>query len=161
MRIAKRFHWSAAHRLPWHEGPCRHLHGHSYKMEVVVVGPVNQQGMVLDFADIKRAIKPLVEAWDHGTFVAHDDDELLGLLTQTDWKHYVLPFDSTSENLALLAAGHLCEHAAEALAAAGVTEVRVRVEETESCYAEHVQAVAAPYTSGDGAVGEAAEPARS
>lgn len=136
MRVSKRFRWEGAHRLPWHEGLCCNLHGHSYLMEVVVEGPVGERGMVIDFHDVKAVIKPLVQAWDHATFVAHDDDELLGIVKQTGWKHYVLPFDSTSENLAQYVADHLCRESAETFARIGVTGVRVRVEETQTCYAE-------------------------
>ena len=149
MRVAKRFRWEAAHRLPWHDGPCRNLHGHSYRMEVVVEGPVDSQGMVIDFKDVKAALKPLVEAWDHATFVAHDDHELLAVLEQTGWKHYTLPADSTSEVIAQYAADHLCREAADVFARLGVTSVRVRLEETETCYAETVVLVGPP--SGDGA----------
>ena len=148
MRVAKRFRWEGAHRLPWHDGPCRNLHGHSYRMEVVVEGPTDAQGMVIDFKDVKAALKPLVVAWDHATFVAHDDHELLGVLGQTGWKHYVLPFDSTSENLAQYAANHLCHEAREVFARLGVTAVRVRLEETETCYAETVVHVG--HAAGDG-----------
>ena len=149
MRVAKRFRWEAAHRLPWHDGACRNIHGHSYRMEVVVEGPVDTQGMVIDFKDVKTALKPLVEAWDHATFVAHDDDELLGILDATGWKHYVLPGDSTSENIAQYAAEHLCREAAGVFARLGVTSVLVRVQETETCYAEAVVLVGR--ASGDGA----------
>jgi len=160
MRVAKRFRWEAAHRLPWHDGPCRHLHGHSYRMEVVVEGPVDTKGMVIDFKDVKSALKPLVDAWDHATLVAHDDDELLSVLAQTGWRHYVLPFDSTSENVARYAADHLCRAAAETFARVGVTSVRVRVEETETCYAEvEVSVHAVPH--GDGAPGRAHDTALS
>ena len=149
MRVAKRFRWEGAHRLPWHDGPCRNLHGHSYSMEVVVEGPIDSRGMVIDFKDVKAALKPLVEAWDHATFVAHDDDELLGVMEQTGWKHYVLPFDSTSENLAQYAAEHLCREAADVFARLGVASVLVRLQETETCYAETVVHVGAQ-SAGDG-----------
>lgn len=119
-------------------------------MDVTVEGQVDAQGMVIDFQDVKRAIKPLIEAWDHGTFVAKDDAELLGILQQTGWTHYILPFDSTSENLAQYAADHLCRDAAEVFARLGVTSVRVRVQETETCYAE-VDVAVAQAATGDGA----------
>jgi 6-pyruvoyltetrahydropterin/6-carboxytetrahydropterin synthase len=55
MHITKEFKFEAAHQLPNHEGKCRNLHGHSYRVEVCVSGevevqPVSQQGMVLDFS---------------------------------------------------------------------------------------------------------------
>ena len=153
MRIAKRFHWSAAHRLPWHDGPCRHLHGHSYKMEVVVVGPINQQGMVLDFAYIKRALKPLVEAWDHATLVYEGDERYLAFVRDMGFKHYVFPYDTTAENLARYAADRLLTEAAEDLAACGATLITVRVYETATAYAELAVPVLAP-ASGDGAAAQ-------
>ncbi len=144
MTIAKRFRWEAAHRLPWHEGPCRNLHGHSYRMTVELTGEPDERGMLLDFQDLKRILKPLVEAWDHAVLVAADDAELLALLAQTDWKRAVLPGDTTSENLSAYVAAHLCTEGRAVLQARRVHTVRVRIEETETCYAEAVQAVPPP-----------------
>ena len=61
-------HFDAAHRLPHvpvgHK--CARLHGHSYKIEVHVTGPIVQpQGWVVDFADIQAAMAPLLESLDH------------------------------------------------------------------------------------------------
>ncbi len=75
MKIAKRFRWEAAHRLPWHEGLCRNLHGHSYRMTVELEGEPDARGMVLDFKHLKRVLKPLVDAWDHAILVAESDAE--------------------------------------------------------------------------------------
>jgi 6-pyruvoyltetrahydropterin/6-carboxytetrahydropterin synthase len=137
MRVAKQFRWEAAHRLPWHEGLCRNVHGHSYHMTVEVEGPVGRNGMVVDFKVLGAVLKPLVERWDHALFVASDDAELLGVVRQTGWKHFMLPFDSTSENLACFAADHLCERAFETLSAAGITGVTVTVRETDTCFATY------------------------
>ena len=104
MRVAKRFTWEGAHRLPWHDGLCKNNHGHSYVMEAAVDGAVDTRGMVLDFAVIKRALKPLVDAWDHATLVAHDDHAYLAFVREQGFKHYVFPFDTTAENLARYAA---------------------------------------------------------
>ena len=48
--VTRCFTFEAAHQLPWHPGKCRNLHGHGYRLEVTVEGPVNDDGMVLDFA---------------------------------------------------------------------------------------------------------------
>ena len=141
MKIAKRFRWEAAHRLPWHEGVCCNLHGHSYRMVVELEGEPDARGMLLDFKHLKKALTPLVDAWDHATLVASDDVELLGIVQHTGWKHAVLPFDTTAENLSAYVAHHLCETAADLLQAHGIRVVRVRVAETETCYAEAEQAV--------------------
>jgi 6-pyruvoyltetrahydropterin/6-carboxytetrahydropterin synthase len=64
--ITKGFTFEAAHQLPWHEGKCRNLHGHSYRLEVTVAGPINENGVVADFADVGSVVKRVViEKYDH------------------------------------------------------------------------------------------------
>jgi 6-pyruvoyltetrahydropterin/6-carboxytetrahydropterin synthase len=68
MEIFKEFRLEAAHRLPHvPEGhKCARLHGHSFRVEVHVRGPVGENsGWVMDFADIKTAFLPIHEALDH------------------------------------------------------------------------------------------------
>lgn len=60
LSITKEFTFEASHVLPWHEGKCSRLHGHSYRLEVSVVGPLNENGVIMDFADLKKAVKELV-----------------------------------------------------------------------------------------------------
>lgn len=143
MKVAKLFRWEAAHRLPWHQGPCRNLHGHSYRMTVELEGEPDARGMLIDFQDLKRVVAPLVDAWDHAVLVAEEDAELRALLAQTDWKRAVLPFDSTSENMCTFVAEHLCREAAGLFEAHRVHTVRVRLHETETCYAEAERRVGA------------------
>ena len=68
MDIFKLFTIEAAHRLPnvpkGHK--CERLHGHSYRIEVHVRGPVGDQtGWVIDFAEITDAFQPLFDQLDH------------------------------------------------------------------------------------------------
>jgi 6-pyruvoyltetrahydropterin/6-carboxytetrahydropterin synthase len=68
MRIFKEFTFEAAHRLPLvpQGHRCSRLHGHSYKVEIHVQGPVSAAtGMLMDFADVKAAFQPLLERLDH------------------------------------------------------------------------------------------------
>ena len=68
MDIFKEFSIEAAHWLPnVPEGhKCRRMHGHSFKIEIHVAGPVDDHlGWVMDFADLKRAFKPIFEQIDH------------------------------------------------------------------------------------------------
>ena len=136
MKIAKRFRWEAAHRLPWHNGDCRFLHGHSYRMMVEVEGAPDERGMLLDFKHLKRVLKPLVDRMDHATLVAENDSDLRDALNALDTKQVVLPYDSTAENIASFVADHLVTEAAAVLDAHNITTVRVQVWETETCYAE-------------------------
>jgi 6-pyruvoyltetrahydropterin/6-carboxytetrahydropterin synthase len=68
MQIFREFRFEAAHSLPHApEGhKCRRLHGHSYRLFVHVEGPVSPTtGWVVDFADIKQAVDPLIQQLDH------------------------------------------------------------------------------------------------
>jgi 6-pyruvoyltetrahydropterin/6-carboxytetrahydropterin synthase len=69
MELYKEFTFEAAHRLPnvAPEHKCARLHGHSYRIVIHVSGEVDpQSGMVMDFADIKAAFKPIVvDQLDH------------------------------------------------------------------------------------------------
>lgn len=113
-------------------------------MTVELDGTPDARGMLMDFQDLKRILGPLVNAWDHATLVAETDTALLDALRTLDSKHYVLPFDSTSENVALYAASYLVREGAALLHAAGVEAVTVCVAETETCYATHTERVEAP-----------------
>ncbi len=68
MDIFKEFTFEAAHRLPnvppGHK--CARLHGHSFTVRVVISGSVDQgSGWVIDFADISKAFRPILEQLDH------------------------------------------------------------------------------------------------
>lgn len=68
MRIYKAFKIDAAHHLPnVPEGHrCRKLHGHSFRIEVHIIGPIDRQlGWVIDFADIAAAFQPIRDVLDH------------------------------------------------------------------------------------------------
>lgn len=81
MEIFREFTFEAAHRLPnVPEGhKCARLHGHSFRVQVHVEGPVDpQSGWVMDFADIKTAFKPLMDQLDH-----HYLNEIEGLENPT------------------------------------------------------------------------------
>ena len=68
MEIFKVFTFEAAHRLPNvpAEHKCARLHGHSFRVEVHVRGPVgDDSGWVMDFADIKAVFDPILDRLDH------------------------------------------------------------------------------------------------
>lgn len=67
MIVAKRVSFDAAHFLPNYEGKCHNLHGHTWKVEIAVEGPVdNQTDMVVDFAWLKEALQAeVIDKFDH------------------------------------------------------------------------------------------------
>src|SRR5262249_34866569 len=81
MDVFKSFTIEAAHSLPnvSPEHKCGRLHGHSFKVDVLVRGSVEEHtGWVVDYAEIKRAFQPLYEQLDH-----HHLNELEGLKNPT------------------------------------------------------------------------------
>lgn len=68
MRIFKQFTFDSAHFLP-HVPPghkCREIHGHTYRLVVHIEGKLDQNlGWVMDFADLKKIIDPIVKSIDH------------------------------------------------------------------------------------------------
>ncbi|KAA3619583.1 MAG: 6-carboxytetrahydropterin synthase [Calditrichaeota bacterium] len=63
MRLGIIEHIDCAHYLPGHSH-CGTMHGHTYKVEVVVEGEM-QGGMLIDFADLKRDIRAVLKIYDH------------------------------------------------------------------------------------------------
>ena len=122
--VAKTFRFEAAHHLPGHRGKCARLHGHSYKLEIALRGPIKQEpgasdhGMVLDFEELAAiARSAVVERLDH-----RDLNE-------------VIEGQTTAENVA--------HWAWDTLLAAGLPAhllYRIRLWETESSYVEITQA---------------------
>jgi len=68
MEVFREFSFDSAHFLPkTPEGhKCRRLHGHTYRVSLHVVGPVDpERGWLVDFADVEAAFEPVHEALDH------------------------------------------------------------------------------------------------
>ena len=68
VQLTKSFTFEAAHSLPtFPQGhKCRRLHGHSFKVDVLVAGEVDPaKGYLIDYADIKAACDPIRKQLDH------------------------------------------------------------------------------------------------
>ena len=63
MKVGIIEHIDCAHFLPGHP-KCGTLHGHTYKVELVVEGKV-ENGMVIDFADLKTVAREVLSRYDH------------------------------------------------------------------------------------------------
>lgn len=67
IRIGRTYHFEAAHYLPkvpdGHK--CKNLHGHNYRVEIVISGKLDERGFVKDFAEIDDEIAPLLKQVDH------------------------------------------------------------------------------------------------
>lgn len=59
-------HFSSAHYLREYKGACENLHGHTWCVEVAIASErVDRIGLVIDFKELKRKLKVLMDRWDH------------------------------------------------------------------------------------------------
>lgn len=133
VRISKEFRWEMGHRLPFHEGGCRNLHGHGYRMEVEIEGSLDAHGMVMDYFDLKELVGPMVEEIDHSFLCDAADTLMLDFFASQPLKYVVVPFLTTAENIA----GWFAARIAAALAERETMHhVTVRLYETATSCAE-------------------------
>jgi 6-pyruvoyltetrahydropterin/6-carboxytetrahydropterin synthase len=65
-RLRIESHFDAAHKLLDYEGKCAELHGHTWKVEVFVVGEkINSVGILVDFSILKEKLNKIIERLDH------------------------------------------------------------------------------------------------
>lgn len=108
MQVSKQIEWDMGHRVMNHKSKCRNLHGHRYKMEICLEGSLvdisgsSDEGMVIDFSDIKTiATKYVHDVLDHGFMVWEKDKVLVNFFRKNkDQKHIFVPFTPTAENIA-------------------------------------------------------------
>ena len=79
IRVTKEFSFEMSHVLSGYDGPCRNVHGHSYRLFVTLAGtPVKdnrnpKNGMVIDFTDLKQIVKrEIINIFDHAVTVSSD-----------------------------------------------------------------------------------------
>lgn len=68
VELVREYRFESAHHLPnVPEGhKCRRLHGHSFKIEIGIEGPIDPDtGWLIDFADIDEVVRPIIDALDH------------------------------------------------------------------------------------------------
>lgn len=66
MLLSKEFSFDSAHFLTKYHGKCERLHGHTYRLRVTVEGPVQADGMVMDFKELKALVKvKVIDRYDH------------------------------------------------------------------------------------------------
>jgi 6-pyruvoyltetrahydropterin/6-carboxytetrahydropterin synthase len=58
--------FAAGHALRGYRGKCENVHGHNYRIRVTIEGRgLDSIGLLVDFAEIKRLMRALIERWDH------------------------------------------------------------------------------------------------
>lgn len=139
---ASRYHdISCGHRVVGHEGKCRHLHGHNYRVHFhCKATELDSVGRVVDFSVIKEKLCMWLENnWDH-KFLAWEEDEAITEISNCDFiedladSFVFVPFNPTAENMAK----YLVEVVApEQLMNTNVILTKVVIEETRKCSVEY------------------------
>ena len=129
-RIAREISFCYGHRLLHYDGKCRHLHGHNGKAILTLeAAQLDGQGMVVDFARLKRVVGGWIdEAIDH-KMLLHRDDPMLPFFQAQGEPVYVMDVNPTAENIARLIY--------EYTAAQGFPVVEVQLWETDTCQASY------------------------
>jgi 6-pyruvoyltetrahydropterin/6-carboxytetrahydropterin synthase len=139
IRITKEFHFEAAHALHGYDGPCKSIHGHSYKLAVTITGtPLGDKespktGMVMDFGDLNEIInKSIIDVVDHSLILnkdypVKDVQKINEVFCNIVWVDY----QPTSENMLTDFSKRV-----RALLPAGIRLFSLRLRETANSYAE-------------------------
>lgn len=114
-------HFAAAHNLRGYRGACEALHGHNWKVEVVVrTGKLNDIGLAIDFKDVKSALAQIIDEIDHKYL--------------NDLKPFSVE-NPSSENIAK----YIFTELAGKLAAFGVSVYKVTAWESEKACASYLE----------------------
>ena len=110
IRITKQFSFETGHALYGYDGKCKNVHGHSYRLDVTVIGkPISDNsnvkfGMVIDFGDLKKIIKEeIVDVFDHATVFNKNTPhvELAKELKDRDHNVLLVDYQPTSEMMVI------------------------------------------------------------
>lgn len=140
IRITKQFTFETAHALYGYDGKCKNIHGHSYKLDVTVIGkPISDTnnvkcGMVIDFGDLKQIVKKeVVDVWDHAIILNRNTPhiELAEQLKSLGNDVVLVDYQPTSEKM--------IEDFAERISTKlpkGMQLFSLKLRETETAFAE-------------------------
>jgi 6-pyruvoyltetrahydropterin/6-carboxytetrahydropterin synthase len=128
-----------AHALYQYDGLCKNIHGHTYNMEITLLGEIRNEkghpkdGMVMDFAKLKMLVKDkIVNKYDHALVInSLASEKYIQGLKNTTERLIVVDFQPTSENM--------CVYFAETLQPelpSNVSLYSIRLYETATSYAE-------------------------
>jgi 6-pyruvoyltetrahydropterin/6-carboxytetrahydropterin synthase len=87
MFVTKKFTFSAAHFLTKYKGKCENLHGHTYKLTVTVEGDMKDDGMVIDFVELKKIVNErVIDKLDHSSLNDLFENPTAELIAKWVWE---------------------------------------------------------------------------
>jgi 6-pyruvoyltetrahydropterin/6-carboxytetrahydropterin synthase len=121
IRVTKEFSFEMAHALWNYDGPCRNVHGHSYRLFVTLSGvPVDdlqnpKNGMVIDFTELKSIVKKeIISLFDHAVTVSGNYDlKKMELFRSMFGNTVIVDYQPTCENLVADFAARIKKHLPE------------------------------------------------
>lgn len=145
-RVCRAFTIESGHMLSKHPEACRHPHGHSRRIELVVsCETLNDRDMVVDFKALKLAVQDFIEQFDHAMAI-NSNDPMRGEMERLH-PQGVIVFeneDPTTEVLARAIFDHVAKvfaegfnHPTYSIPRSSVRLERVRVWETSNSWAEY------------------------
>jgi len=101
--VTKTIRFDAAHILTNHQGLCKNLHGHTYRVDVSAIGN-GADDMVIDFKELKTiATDVICSRFDHAFIyntASSGECEIAAVVNKNGMRTVAIPFRSTAENLA-------------------------------------------------------------
>tara|TARA_B100001093_G_scaffold167524_1_gene160161 strand:+ start:3553 stop:4005 length:453 start_codon:yes stop_codon:yes gene_type:complete len=140
IRITKQFTFETGHALYGHDGKCKNIHGHSYRLDVSLYGsPVTDAaspkfGMIMDFSDLKKIVKKeIVDPLDHATIFNKNSPhlKLAKDLQCSGHKVVLVDYQPTSEMLVIDFAEKIKKRLPN-----NIHLHALKLRETASCFAE-------------------------
>ncbi len=139
VRVTKHFDFEMAHVLWNYDGPCRNLHGHSYRLFVTVTGyPVNDRknpkdGMLIDFGQLKKIVEEtIIKDLDHALMISREvPEEYYRSMDSIIQKLHIVDYQPTCENMIADFAVKISEKLPP-----GIGLYSLRLHETSTSYAE-------------------------
>ena len=94
--------FDSAHFLADYVGKCRNIHGHRWRVVIEIAGENLDDGMVVDFTDIKAALKALTDNLDHSLVMEKDTlkPQTYECLVDEGFRIMIMDFRPTAENFA-------------------------------------------------------------
>lgn len=110
-KISKEFTFPMGHRLYKHNGACRNIHGHNFRVIVGLKSPVlDENGMVMDFADLKQLSEVFLGQFDHALLLNKEDVDIADKLKEFGFKIHLSDVEPTAENFAKAMFNFLDDH---------------------------------------------------